>query len=376
MVRPDLEALYGSKKEAGGEEGDFESAQPRKRRKKEKKKKKKEERREKGGGGVFVVDEDEEWRLRKAAAAAAAREDEERVAERGSAGAVRRDAMRREDGSGWKEVKPRCGGDGSDSDASPPRRRARLDPESDSDASPPRRPRVDPASDSDASPPRRVRAGQSSDSDASPPRKRVRVDPESGSDSEPDEEAAATGLQSGAEFGARSRAEAARRTRALDAMAEAAGAAETVIRDAAGRALTAEEREAALAAAAGGGRAKEPAPEWAAGLAQRREAEQRRAEEARMAAAPVGRSADDAELNRELAAEQRWGDPMLELLRRKRRLKGEPAAPARRGGGRPVYSGGASWPNRYGIRPGYRWDGQDRGNGWEAEYMRRKTERR
>jgi pre-mRNA-splicing factor CWC26 len=73
-------------------------------------------------------------------------------------------------------------------------------------------------------------------------------------------------------------------------------------------------------------------------------------------------------MNEDMRQAERWNDPMAEFLAAAGGQ--EPAAGAgkkKKGGGRrPVYKGAAA-PNRYGIRPGYRWDGVDRGTGFEGE---------
>ena len=84
---------------------------------------------------------------------------------------------------------------------------------------------------------------------------------------------------------------------------------------------------------------------------------------------PLARGKDDEELNREMKEARRWNDPMAQFLEPDEapRAAGRSGKGAGRGASRrPVYKG-ACPPNRYGIRPGYRWDGVDRGNGFEAE---------
>lgn len=81
------------------------------------------------------------------------------------------------------------------------------------------------------------------------------------------------------------------------------------------------------------------------------------------------RGADDEDMNRELKEKERWNDPMAQFMADKTGEGGASSAAGgkgKRGKKRPVYTGGAT-PNRYGIRPGYRWDGVDRGTGFEAE---------
>ncbi|KAI4156087.1 MAG: hypothetical protein LQ341_000062 [Variospora aurantia] len=82
---------------------------------------------------------------------------------------------------------------------------------------------------------------------------------------------------------------------------------------------------------------------------------------------PVARYADDAELNEELKEQHRWDDPAAQFLPKTK--KGKSVT------GKPLYAG-PSMPNRYGIRPGHKWDGVDRGNGFEKEYFAAKNRRR
>lgn len=77
---------------------------------------------------------------------------------------------------------------------------------------------------------------------------------------------------------------------------------------------------------------------------------------------PLARYADDKDLD-EMLKNQEWeGDPMLEYIRKKKRSAPGAAPP------RPEYQG-EFMPNRYGIRPGYRWDGVDRSTGYEKKWF-------
>ncbi|KAK1635484.1 Pre-mRNA-splicing factor of RES complex-domain-containing protein [Colletotrichum phormii] len=77
------------------------------------------------------------------------------------------------------------------------------------------------------------------------------------------------------------------------------------------------------------------------------------------------RTADDVEMNNELKEQERWNDPMAQFLSEKTGGGGA-GAKGKKGKRRPVYAGAAP-PNRYGIKPGYRWDGVDRSNGFEGD---------
>jgi pre-mRNA-splicing factor CWC26 len=76
------------------------------------------------------------------------------------------------------------------------------------------------------------------------------------------------------------------------------------------------------------------------------------------AAAPFARYAGDAELEAELKKRSRDGDPMATQL-----------VSATTATGKPRYTGPPGPANRYGIPPGFRWDGIDRSNGWEQRLI-------
>jgi pre-mRNA-splicing factor CWC26 len=139
-------------------------------------------------------------------------------------------------------------------------------------------------------------------------------------------------------------------------------AQETIYRDASGRIINVAMKRAEARRVEEEKKIKEvEAKEALMGDVQRRDREARRqaVEEAKVM--PLARTAEDEDLNEELKAQERWNDPAAQFL-----TKG-------RGGGvsvsgKPLYKG-AFQPNRYGIRPGHRWDGVDRSNGFEKEWF-------
>jgi pre-mRNA-splicing factor CWC26 len=142
---------------------------------------------------------------------------------------------------------------------------------------------------------------------------------------------------------------------------------ETVYRDATGRRIDISMRRAEARREAEMAERKEKEEKEAQmGDVQRAMKAQRREqlEEARFI--PLARTADDEEMNRELKERVRWDDPAAMFLREKKEGKSV--------SGKPVYKG-VFPPNRYGIRPGYRWDGVDRSNGWEGEIFKARNRR-
>ncbi|KAJ3241188.1 hypothetical protein HDU81_001585 [Chytriomyces hyalinus] len=101
------------------------------------------------------------------------------------------------------------------------------------------------------------------------------------------------------------------------------------------------------------------------GLAQDRnkEAEQRRLQKERTSSFAVHK--DDSELNDRLKQKDRWGDPLAVLT------SGNSISAAGKAANRPRYMGSFT-PNRFGIEPGYRWDGLDRSNGFESKLTQAK----
>ena len=165
------------------------------------------------------------------------------------------------------------------------------------------------------------------------------------------------------------RKQAAEFDRSLAEGAERSGkGTETIYRDASGRIINVAMKRA---------EARKQAEEEAAKVAAQLEAQKgdvQRAERERRKEAlkeakfmPVARHADDVEMNEELKERERWNDPAAQFLTKTK--KGRSAT------GQPLYSGPFT-PNRYGIRPGYRWDGVDRGNGFEKEYFAARNRRK
>lgn len=148
---------------------------------------------------------------------------------------------------------------------------------------------------------------------------------------------------------------------------EIAAAQETVYRDATGRQVDMAAERAEAARKKKEREEKEAKKmEWGKGLAQREESDKRKQELEAMRNQSFARTIDDAAMNEELKAKELWNDPAAAFMSKKKS----------KGPKRPEYTGPPPPPNRFGIKPGYRWDGVDRSNGFEKKLFQRQNERK
>ncbi|XP_044178642.1 BUD13 homolog [Acropora millepora] len=79
---------------------------------------------------------------------------------------------------------------------------------------------------------------------------------------------------------------------------------------------------------------------------------------------PLALYRNDEDLEKMLEDQEREDDPMLAYMKQKKKK-----SQMSKGGKKekPLYKGPDPPPNRFNIRPGYRWDGVDRSNGFEMK---------
>lgn len=151
-------------------------------------------------------------------------------------------------------------------------------------------------------------------------------------------------------------------------------AQETIYRDASGRIINVAMKRAELRAKAEEEeRKKKEELENRKGDVQRREKEERKQalEDAKVMG--VARYADDKQLNDELKQQERWNDPMAALISTNKSSGKGKVGKSKKGGAK-TYQG-AFEPNRYGIKPGWRWDGVDRSNGFEKKWFQARSQK-
>ncbi|KAI5096581.1 BUD13-like [Silurus meridionalis] len=256
-----------------------------------------------------------------------------------------------------------------DMDRSPPRRRPNTKRDSDSDLSPPRKGvQGGRGSDSDLSPPRkRPQDKHGSDSDLSPPRRA------SASNTEPQMLSGGTAGLVSSDILRKEQEDMRRREKQNRPLEEASCHAETIFRDKTGKKRDLESERVEQSRKAGEKAEKdEKYAQWGKGLVQSQMQQQNVADALREAQKPLARHIDDEDLDKMLREQERDGDPMAALLRKKR----EKNVKAKGINERPRYRGPPPPPNRFNIMPGYRWDGVDRSNGFEQKRYTRIAEKK
>ncbi|KAJ6222059.1 hypothetical protein RDWZM_000604 [Blomia tropicalis] len=110
---------------------------------------------------------------------------------------------------------------------------------------------------------------------------------------------------------------------------------------------------------------------WSQGVVQREEKMDKLESDLHEMSKPLARYGDDEDLDNLLRNQERLDDPMLNEMRKKRQEEEIAKNPNHKI--YPKYSGPPAPPNRFNIQPGYRWDGVDRSNGYEAKVFARKS---
>ncbi|XP_074467978.1 BUD13 homolog isoform X2 [Sebastes fasciatus] len=244
----------------------------------------------------------------------------------------------------------------SDSNQSPPRKKPLKGEASDSDQSPPRRhSKTKRGSDSDQSPPRRrPRSGRVSDEDLSPPRR-------PGQSQDPRMLSGGTAGLVSVDVLRKEHEENRRRERRNQPLEDESRNAQTVFRDKSGKRRDLDTEREEKKRKAGEKAAKdEKYAQWGKGLAQGQMHQQKLEDAVHEAQKPLARQRDDEDLDRMLREQEREGDPMAAMLRRKKDRNPKTQD-------KPRYKGPPPPPNRFNLLPGYRWDGCDRSNGFEQK---------
>jgi pre-mRNA-splicing factor CWC26 len=137
---------------------------------------------------------------------------------------------------------------------------------------------------------------------------------------------------------------------------------------------------AAAAATAAGKKRIQPLPEdqqkaLNTGAVQKERAHAQEREFQRLHTSSFARHRDDDQLEAIRKQEIRKDDPMAAHAAKKQQQRQQTTTTTTGGTtsilppSKPLYKGPPPKPNRYNIRPGYRWDGVDRGNGWEDKLL-------
>ena len=185
------------------------------------------------------------------------------------------------------------------------------------------------------------------------------------------------------------------KTRVAAMSAETSGRdKETIFRDKATGALV-DAEELARRRELAGARPERARPVWGGGIAQEREARERREALEEEANQPFARGEMDARADAAARAAPRFGDPMAHLARKRLAasladgasrnvVAGVDADALRKSGFKipqdvPAHSwikrGVGAPPNRFSMKPGRHWDGVDRGTGFEQEMFKALNDR-